>query len=181
MSRPSQVVVLAEDQRQAGFVRRYLYRSGYSAHDIRVEELPSGRGCGEQWVRERYARAVKAYRGRSARARTALVVAIDADTGDVERRLRQFREALERAGAAARAKGESIAHLVPKRNIETWVLCLGGRQVDEDTNYTAEPGIDERIASSGVTFFEWSRPDAMPPAHCTPSLAAAIPEVRRLE
>jgi hypothetical protein len=178
MSRPSQVVVLAEDERHVRFARQHLYRMGHAHHDIRVEELPSGRGCGEQWVRERYARAVKAYRARSARAETALMVVIDADTGDVDRR--QFQGALDEAGVAACTGGEAIAHLVPKRNIETWVLCLSGRHVDEDADCRTEAGIDVLIAASAATFFAWSRVNITPPAHCVPSLLAAIPEVRRL-
>ena len=181
MSRPSQVAVLAEDDRHQGFVRRYLYRLGHSRHDIRFEPLPSGRGCGEQWVRERYAQAVRAYRARSARAGTALIIAIDADAGDADRRLRQLREALEQAGLATRTDGEAIVHLIPKWSVETWILCLSGRQVDEITDYSQEGDVDRLIPTAALTFFEWTRVNATPPARCVPSLLSAIPEVRRLE
>ena len=180
MARPSQVIVLAEDQRHQRFVRRYLNQLGYSQHDIRFEGLPAGRGSGEQWVRERYGNAVAAYRARSSRARTALVIAIDADVGDLDRRIRQLQETLEHAGLAARTDDETIVHLIPKRSIETWILCLVGIQVDEVTDYRQRADVDNRIATSAQTFFQWSRPNAAPPAHCVPSLRAAIPEVRRL-
>ena len=181
MSKPSLVIVLAEDERHQRLVRQYLYQLGRSRHDIRFEPLPNGRGCGEQWVHERYPKAVLSYRGRSARAGTALIVAIDADTGDVEQRFRQLRKALDQEGIGARAEGEAIVHLIPKRNVETWILCLSGRQVDEDTDYSREGGIDELIKPAAMAFFDWSRPNAAPPGHCVPSLLAAIPEVRRLE
>ena len=29
---------------------------------------------------------------------------------------------------------EQIARLVPKRNVETWILCLNGQAADEDTD-----------------------------------------------
>jgi len=132
-------------------------------------------------VRERYARAVEVYRGRSARAGTALFVAIDADRGDVDRRVRQLREGLEQAGLPARTQGEAIVHLVPKRSVETWILCLSGRPVDESTDYRQEVDVDRRIPDAARTFFGWSREDAQPPAHCVPSLLSAIPEVRRLK
>jgi len=132
-------------------------------------------------VRERYARAVNVYRSRSTRAGTALIIAIDADTDDADRRLRQFRAALEQAGLAARTEGEAIVHLIPKRTVETWILCLNGKQVDENTDYGRDGGIDELIKLAAITFFDWSRPNAVPPGHCVPSLLAAIPEVRRLE
>ncbi len=181
MPSPSQVIVLGEDQRHQSFVRKYLRRVGYSFHDVRFEALPSGRGCGEQWVRERYASAVAAYRARCARAQTSLVVAIDADRGDVGRRLQQLQAALTDAAMAVRSTDERIAHLIPKRHIETWILCLRGRHVDEDTDYRHEPGIEQLIGTAAETLFEWGRTNAQIPAYCVPSLLSAIPEAKRLE
>lgn len=120
MRRSSFVIGLVEDERKQRFVRRYLYRVGYSTHAIRFELLPAGRGSGAQWVLDRYAGVVTEYRSRSARAMTALVVAIDADDGRVVRRQQQFRE------LAARTAGDRIAHLIPKWSIETWILGLSG-------------------------------------------------------
>jgi len=37
---------------------------------------------------------------------------------------------------------ESVARLVPKRNIETWTLCLNAGTVDEETDYTPAHYID---------------------------------------
>jgi hypothetical protein len=179
VGRPSQVVVLAEDERHQRFVRRYLKRLRY--HDVRYLDLPAGRGCGEQWVRERYGNAVAAYRARAATVDTALIVAIDADRGDVNRRLRQLQDGLNQATQDARASHEKIVHLIPRRNIETWILCLNGQSVDEEANYGNEPTVDEKIAPAAVVLFEWNRSNFVPPAHCVPSLLAAIPEVRRLE
>jgi len=169
------VAVLAEDERHQGFVRRYLYRLGYSGHDLYPDPLPSGRGCGEQWVRERYATAVGTYRARSKHARTALIVAIDADKAGLGQRRRQF------SGLPRRGDDERIVHLIPKRNIETWILCLSGRQVDEETDYSRDAAVDDFIATAADRFFEWSRTNAPIPGSCIPSLSAAIPEIRRLD
>ena len=119
MNNASQVIVLAEDERQQRFVRSYLGRLGYHHHDLRLEALLSGRGSGEQWVRERYAAAVEAYRERAARAKTAFVAVIDADTAGVRDRFQQFRASRADVGLDPRADREAIAHLVPKRNVET--------------------------------------------------------------
>jgi hypothetical protein len=181
VGKPSQVVILAEDQRQVRFIRAYLKEHNFDNHDIRVEPVSSGRGSGEQWVRERYADAVRAYRWRSTRAATALVVMIDADTGSADQRLQQLRQALVQADLVQRLAAEKIAHLVPKRNIETWVLCLSGTQVDEDTDYRNQQGIDKQIQAASTAFFDWSRANAQVPQHCVPSLLSAIPEARRLE
>jgi hypothetical protein len=181
VGKPSQVVVLAEDQRQVRFIRAYLKGRSFDNHDIRVEPVSSGRGSGEQWVRERYAEAVRAYRWRSARAATALVVVLDADSGSVDRRMQQLRQALAQAEQDERSDPEKIAHMIPKRNIETWILCLNGTQANEDTDYRAEPGVDKQIPTAATVFFDWSRRNAQVPQHCIPSLHLAIPEVRRLE
>lgn len=181
MSKPSQVIVLAEDARHQRFVRHFLYRKGFSTHEIRLEPLPSGKGCGEQWVRERYPTAVQAYRERSARAKTALVVVIDADTDPVDRRNRQLREALTKLEQSDRADNEAIAHFIPKRSIETWVLFLDSRPVDEDTDYSRDPDVDQLIKGGAVAFFGMSRVNAAPLPNCVASLLAAIPEARRLE
>ena len=181
MARPSQVVVLAEDQVQVRFIRAYLKRLDFSNHDITIEPLSSGRGAGEQWVRERYSNAVKAYRWRSARASTALVVMIDADTGSVERRLQQLRQGLVQDRLDERSQTERITHLIPKRNVETWILCLNGAQVDEDTDYRDEAGVDKQIGTAAIVFFNWSRLNAQIPQGCVSSLRSAVPEVRRLD
>ncbi len=171
--------MLAEDARHQSFVRQYLYRLDLKPRDIRFEDLPSGRGCGEQWVRERYARAVGAYRDRVARAKTWLVVAIDADTDTVERRTNQLSEGLAQAGFTSRIGHEAIVHLIPKRHIETWILCLTGEDVDEETDYHNRE-VDPLIKSAATAFFDWSRSNAEPLANCVASLRVAIPELRRL-
>ena len=181
MSRISQVVVLAEDRRHQRFVRYYLKRLYGAIPTTRFVDLPSGRGSGEQWVRDHYALEVQAFRSRSTRASTALIVLIDSDRGEIDGRVRQLRDALFQAHFQPRADPEKIVHLIPKRNLETWVLCLGGRAVDEQDDYSREEGIDAEIPAAARTFFEWSRLRSSVPAHCVPSLRAAFPEARRLE
>jgi hypothetical protein len=169
VSKASQIIVLAEDQRHQRFVRHYLYRLGYEPHDIRFEPLPNGRGCGEQWVRDRYVKAVAAYQARH--ARTALVIVIDADTRSVQERRNQL--------PGDRSAQEAIAILIPKRHIETWVLYLNGEQVDENTDYHARP-VDDVIKVAAITAWAWSRDAATAPAYCVESLRTAFPELRRI-
>ena len=181
MAKASRVIVLVEDERHKNFVYRYLRQRNYSHHDIVVEDLPSGRGCGEQWVRERYAENVGAYRYRAARAETALIVVIDADNGDVNRRNTQLRNALDQANLQPRDNDERIAHLIPKRNIETWILCLTGTNVNELTDYRNTSNIDGLVKPAAVKLFEWSRDNALLPNNCVPSLKTGVAEIRKLE
>jgi hypothetical protein len=173
--------VLVEDECHRRFVRSYLQQLNYTNHDIRVEPLASGRGSGEAWVRARYAPAVKAYRTCASRAQTSLVVAIDADTGDVARRARQLQEGLDAEGLSERTDRERIVHLIPRRNIETWILNLNGNPVDEDTDFRHTVGIGDQIVAAAATLFKWTRSKTTVPSHCVPSLRLAIPEIRRLE
>ena len=188
MTRRSLVTILAEDQPQQRLAYQYLKRLGYSRHEIYAEELPK-KGGGERWVRLQYAHSVEVYRAQAASPRTGIVVMIDADTGPVARRSQQLNAALAQAGADARGPNEKIAHLIPKRNIETWILCLNalrpdGQSVNEEKDYknhSAARRIGELIKLAAEELFKWSRNNAEIPQHCVDSLRAAIPEVKRLE
>jgi hypothetical protein len=175
------VTVLVEGDRDKQFVRGYLSRLGFDRHAARFEPVPAGKQSGEQWVRQRYATIVGACRARAARAMTAAVVVIDADTEDVARRRQQLAAELERSGLAPRSVDERIAHFIPKRNIETWILCLQGIEVDETSDYKRDTRIEDRIRPAALAFFELTRPNTQPQANCIPSLLVAIPEARRLE
>jgi hypothetical protein len=132
-------------------------------------------------VLTQFAKEVRAYRKRSAKARTALIVVIDADTLTVQARLRQLAQALEEREAAAVRKPEQIAQLVPKRNVETWILCLTGEVVDEATDYKrTRDNWNALIPVASETLFAWTRPNVELPQRCTASLRAGISQLNRL-
>jgi hypothetical protein len=174
------VVVLVEDDHQRMLVYRYLKRCGL-ANVTRINASPSGQGSAEQWVRQHFAQEVLAYRARQAKATTALIVVIDADTYEVRDRLRQLDQQLHDDGRDPLTPDEEIARLVPKRNVETWVLCLHNHAVDEETDYKrTRNDWGELIPPAAETLFEWVRSDAEPPASCTSSLRNGIGELKRL-
>jgi hypothetical protein len=183
MAQPSQVVVLAEDNRQQQLVRRYLRRCGLEPHAMRLLPCPAGSGSGEQWVRERFLEEVKAYRRRSAHAKTALIVIIDADNLSVQARMSQLDRKLDDGLTdRIRADAEQIARLVPKRNIETWILCLNDRTVDEETDYSRTGEEWAILVSSGVeALYGSTRPNAQLPANWIPSLKLGVEELRILD
>jgi len=181
--KPSQVIVLVEDYHQQQFVFRYLRRIGLDPHAVRFVTCPSGAGSGEQWVREQFAIEVATYRRRRASAETKLVVVIDADDSSVQERLAQLDRKLQEAEAVAiRPNTEQIARLVPKRNIETWILCLNDIQVDEGTDYKRRrndwPAL---IRAAAETLFAWTRNNAQITEACVPSLQLGVAELRRLD
>ncbi len=106
---------------------------------------------------------------------------MDADRETVERRQQQLREAAQKAEMTPRTETEAIAHLIPKRNIETWILCLGLVEVDEDTDYHDDDRVDRLIRTVAETFYHWSRPGVSPLPGCVPSLLTGIEEAIRIE
>lgn len=183
MNKAAYFIVLAEDWRHQQLVRRYLVRRFQcSRYDIHPIDLPSGRSAGEQWVRENYPRQLEAWRNRSAHARTALIVVIDADTNTVANRQQQLRRSAQEAGVAARGDDDAVVHLIPKRNVETWILCLTGETVNESGDYKHAPAdFNSLFKRSADTLYDWSRPNAQIPAGCVPSLRDGMVELQRLE
>lgn len=89
------IVLLIEDTRQENLIKHYLKRCGHNNRNLRVVKSPTGRGSGEQFVRERYATEVHGIRAQIARTKACLITMIDADTGTLEFRRRQFEKANE--------------------------------------------------------------------------------------
>ena len=183
MARPSQVIVLVEDNRHQQFVLRYLRRCGLEQHTMRFVPCPAGAGSGEQWVRKRFSVEVEVCRRRRAHADTALIVLIDADDLLVHERLAQLDRNLDEAQAdRVRPGAEQIARLVAKRNIETWILCLNDVLVVEEIDYKSTRNDWMTLIRSGIeTLYEWTRPNAQPPGSSISSLRLGVAELKRLD
>jgi hypothetical protein len=175
-----QAIVLCEDLQGWVFVRRMLMAMGYESRRIRVIPYPAdGRGCGEQHVRESYPDELTRYRSRAARTRTVLAVHVDADRLTVQDRHATLDGELRKRGVAPRAPDETVAVLIPKREIETWIhFFFGHAPIDEENSYpkyTREsdtwPAADEfaRHVRAGTT-----------PVGALPSLPVGLAEARRL-
>jgi hypothetical protein len=80
-----------------------------------------------------------------------------------------------------RGDAEPIAHLIPRRAIETWILCLAGEEVDEETDYRHHSKVDDNLKQAAKRLREITRPKAFPSGGIVTSLVEAIPEVRRLD
>src|SRR5580698_4931664 len=135
MSKPTTVIVLCEDDTTSILLRAHLKRNGVF-HGIRVNVTLSGSGF--DWVLRNYPDEVNAYRISKARKETWLIVAIDADEGTVASRIGQLDARLKQSGDTRlremRVQDERIARLVPRRNVETWILVLTGTQATEEEN-----------------------------------------------
>jgi hypothetical protein len=134
-SRRAQVVILYEDTQQQTFIRQFLIGQGFDRTKIRLLKPPAGKGAGEQHVRKRFPRELKEYRRNRNRVQNALIVAIDADIGDVAGHVRELNESCEQNGVDPRQNDDRIMYVIPRRNIETWLAYLSGRAVNEKDTY----------------------------------------------
>jgi hypothetical protein len=185
MSKPTSVILLCEDNLTAVLIRSYLKRCGIE-HGIRVNL--SRAGSGFDWVIRQYPIQVNAYRLAKARIGVWLIVVIDADTGTVERRLNQLSASMRGCGIRElegyRVEDEMLARLVPRRNIETWILCLTGTEVNETDDYSNSRRKDvwhELAGPAALQLHDWTRPNTEPPARCIESLGLGVSQLRRLE
>jgi hypothetical protein len=180
VAKPSLVILLVEDRRHEQFISKYLQKGGLGRHAMRVVMSPSGAGSAEKWVRERFLIEVEACRTRQ--AQTKLIVLIDADAQTVQQRVRQLDLKLRDAGVPAiPADNEQIARLIPKRNIETWILCLNDILVDEDTDYkNAHDRWTVLTFTAAGRLYAWTRANATVPTSCTESLHAGVLELRKI-
>ena len=136
-NRFAQVIILVEDKQQRTFVSRLLQVIGYPVHELKILPIPAGEGSGEQYVREQYPIQVKELRPRAKYMDVALVATIDGDLSTVAVRQKQLADQLEASELEPRGADEKIVHLIPRRNIETWIEYLLDTTtvVDEANSY----------------------------------------------
>jgi hypothetical protein len=126
------VIILCEDQAHNTFARAFLKRRNFNPKRVRTLPIPGRNGgSGEAYVRRNFPDQLKAIRKR---ANAMLVVLVDADTKSVEERKQELMTECERNGVPERGDGEHVVLIVPKRNVETWLVYLTGGEVDEETS-----------------------------------------------
>jgi len=188
MSKPTATIVLCEDKLTESLLRSHLKSRGIDPRNVRFVVSPGGRGAGERFVIRQFPVQVDAYRISIARKLTWLIAVVDADTGTVEAHIAELDASLRDCGDERlrdlRIEDERIARLVPRRNIETWLLVLNGIAADEDKDYKHSRPKDDwyPLATSGGTqLYQWTRPNTQISSLCVESLHRGIRELRRIE
>lgn len=128
------VTVLCEDKSHFHFVMGYLEALGFEANKITGKIAPLGRGSGEQYVREQFAKFVTTRR-QVKHENVILVVITDADKHTYEHRFKTLTDTL----TESLSKEEKIVVLIPARNIETWFRYADNPvECDEQTDYKSQ-------------------------------------------
>ena len=115
-----------------------------------------------------------------ARQNAYLIVVIDADAQTTEVRRAQLDAACDEKQIPRRGDRDPVLLIVPRRNIETWLAYLGGKEVDEDKAYPRlrrKRDCDVLAAELYRMCHEAQRLDDDAP----PSLREACDEYRRLQ
>ncbi len=188
MSSPSLIYVLAEDQRQRQLLYRFLRKSGVRSHQMQFELSPSGQGSAEKWICDNFARQAGKCRVRNARASTGMIVMIDADRRSMKARLEALDQSLADADLLCfDPSRDPIARLVPKRNVETWILYLSTKgeinpEINEDQDYKQARSAEEwsnLIPPAAETLYEWTKDLPALPENLIDSLRRGMEEIPR--
>jgi hypothetical protein len=186
VSKPTEVIVLCEDNKTFSFTRAYLKKCGINRG---IRPVISPRGSAFTFVMNSFPAQVNAYRLAKARIHTWLIVVVDADTSTIAQRIAEMDSGLTQAEEprvrAMRMQDQMVARLVPRRNIETWILALNSTTVDEIENYKKTiKKTDEEwsalIRAAAETFYILTRQNALLPENLIDSLRHGIDEMRRV-
>ena len=133
MSKKVQIVVLCEDAQTFSFARKYLLSKGFDDHKIRARISPPARGSAYSFVLHEF--PLELQEMRKASVERKLLAILDED-GREDHSLSSFEKECINVGVAFRAQDEPAAILIPKRNIETWLMFLSDEKpVREDFDY----------------------------------------------
>lgn len=188
MSGSVSILVLCEDLQAQVFIEDALETIDPALlHRLRVLPYPQGGSCGSQFVRDYYPTVVKERRigqrlNRTSGCRAIVHVDVDNSTPEgrtVEDRRRELVKACRTRAVDPPNLEEPVAHLIPRRNIETWIrFLLTGEPVKEHIDYGHLPR-ESKAQPAAARFANHARA-ATEPVNAPPSLLTALPEFRKV-
>lgn len=133
MGRGVRLVIVCEDLLHEVFVRAFLYRRGFTSHDLQFEKAPAGQGDAKQCVRERLPVEVAAMRKFGSSTRGVLCLT-DADNLSPAQRMQSLDTCCQSQNVPPRSANEPVFYFVPKWEIENWLEYLRSGMCDEGKN-----------------------------------------------
>jgi hypothetical protein len=174
------VTILVEDQSLERFMREVLLNLGFSRHELRFEPLPVGKGSAKDWIDSQYPSLVELLRSKNFQQNLAVVIGTDADELTVDQRSQRLTKSLAKSGLPPRSDEEKIVHIIPKWNIETWLLYFADDQRDEVANYKNDLKKPDFPVAANAFVVEWRAFQKDVLIETQPSLKIAYAEVSRL-
>jgi len=145
MPRKVDLVIVCEDTLHETFMRAFLYRRGFTAHDLTFRKAPHGQGDAKQNVCELLCKELAAIR-RFASPGRGLVFVMDADNLTTDARRRCIEEACKALDVPPPAEEEPVFGIIPKWEIENWLAYLRDEAVDEQSNaYNKYTGCESKV------------------------------------
>lgn len=169
---------------QATFVRSYMRRCRLSTNEPwLISRIASelARGGNVNLVLREFPRQLNASRRRQARAKTLLIVVIDADDRSVDERYGDLNKALKGADLELIGSLDPTVVLIPRRHIETWIRAATHPDANETDDYKfPSPTKEEEVREAAHRIHGWAHDDPRPDESCLPSLERAFPEWRKI-
>jgi hypothetical protein len=121
-NRVSQTILLCEDALQERLTKAYMKLCGLRTEPPYVKALVASRlqeGGNIGWVLNEFPKQLHASRRRHKKAKTLLILVIDADAFTVEQRRRQLSDRVANAAYEPLRPDDPSVLLIPRRHIET--------------------------------------------------------------
>lgn len=175
MSRASEIVLLCEDEMHARLLRAYFRQCNIPTGIVRALVASKlTQGGNDVLVIRMFPDELQRCRLRAKKARSLLVVVLDADEAEVVDRRRQL------APSPPLTNDDPVVILIPKRNVETWIRAALHEPVNELSDYKNPVPAKDEVRVAAKTIHGWARNTPAPPSSLPPSLRDALPEWRRI-
>jgi hypothetical protein len=179
--RVSETIILCEDDTHCRLVKAYMKECGLNTIEPTCRTKIASRmvqGGNVKWVLNQFPIELAAVRARNTRARTLLIVVADADEGNVADRIAEFHRASPITG------DDSLVLLIPRRNMETWILfaVTPSNIVNEEDDYKkSNKSFDKSLfRAAAKQIHGWAHDIPVLTLDNVPSLVASLHEWRRI-
>ncbi len=147
--------ILCEDRAHFSFVNTFLKKMGYARG---IYQIPFPTKCGKDHVIRNFPKNVKELRKKGLRSR-ALVAILDADNHTIDQDRKVL---LATLGNEPITSSDKVLIVIPKWEIETWVLFLSGQTVDESIKCPEDRKIKDKIKDAAKKLAEHCQANSLP-------------------
>ena len=108
-----------------------------------------------------------------------MIVCLDADRDSLEKARNDLGKSIQSKGVDNVAPHEGVVILIARRNIESWLECLEGREANEDDDYGHRKGKEGEVGQAVKKMMAFVRGTESMPNDVLPSIRGAVEVIRR--